>query len=314
MKFQLSLTDIDTRALARCIQKPELHVWACNEQSKSSFHIIPVTVDFSFTKDLEVKGKEQTMICVDLYGYEPNNRGQMCKIHAGSSTSAVSTNDTIMLIKNKNSGIEYTTLKVQSSEDLPHFVFDQKSLSAYAKEMIMAGYTVQSSYKACDDFARNVFTPEWQTRVCPLPAQAYFFNMTSTVIPTQSFFQDAVNKVMKRKNLSMKNIARCIKAQFATNSGTVSTDFHNVAALTLEVCTYVVNCYPYIQDYYIDPTRGEKIAFESFIICLFDVPGIVKTRGWVLCSCIVHFRICTSPTNLCVIFNQSPSSMFRVRC
>lgn len=264
MKFQVSLTDIDTKALATCVQNPELHVWACNEQSKSTFHIIPVTSDFDFTRDLEVKGREKTMICVDLYGYEPNNRGQMCKVHIGSATSAVSTSGDVMIIENKNSGVEYTTLKVLSSKDLPYFVFDQKSLSAYAKEMIRAGYAVQSSYNACDSFARNVFTPEWQTRVCPLPAQAYFFNMTTTVAPTQSFFQDAALKVMKRKNLAFKTISRSIKSQFATNSDTVSADFHNIAALTLELCTYVVNCYPYIQDYYIDPARGDKIAFESF--------------------------------------------------
>ena len=264
MKFQVSLTNIDLQTLATCAQKPELHVWACNEESKSTFHIVPVTRDFKFTRDLEVKGSDKTMICVDLYGYEANNRGQLCKLHLGSVTSAVSTDENKLQIKNKNSGVEYTTLLLRSSKDLPHFVFDQKSLAAYAREMIKTGYTVQSSYSACDNFARNVFTPEWQTRVCPLPAQAYFFNMATAVVPTQSFFQDAVNKVMKRMNLTSDKVSRSIKSQFATNSGIVTTDFHNAVALTLEICTYIVNCYPYIQDYYIDPTKGEKIGFESF--------------------------------------------------
>ena len=264
MKFKVSLSNIDVGALGSCVQKPEFHIWACNERSKSAFFITPVTKDFAFSKDLEVKGSDKTMICVDLYGYEPNNRGQMCKIHLGSATAAVNTEEQNVTIENKNSGVEYTNITVASSKTLPYFVFDQKSLSAYAKQMISEGYTVQSSFNACDDFARNVFTPEWETRVCPLPAQAYFFNMATSVKPTQSFFLDAVRKVMARKGLESSKISRTIRTQFASNSEAVSLDFHNIAALTLEACTYAVNCYPYIQDYYIDPTRGEKIAFESF--------------------------------------------------
>lgn len=264
MKFQVSLSDFDNKTLASCVKNPELHVWACNEKSKSDFHTIPVVDDFKFVTDFEVKGSDQTMICVDLYGYEPNNRGQMCKFHLGSGTSAVSTSGKLLQIKNMNSGVQYGTIQVQSSQDLPHFVFDQKSLSAYAREMISEGYTVQSAFAACDDFATHVFTPEWETRVCPLPAQAYFFNMDKTVLPTQSFFQDAARKVMRRRNIEPHEITKTIQSQFASNSGSVSAGFHNVAAMTLEMCTYVVNCYPYIQDYYIDPSRGEKIAFESF--------------------------------------------------
>lgn len=264
MKFTVSLADVHTDRLASCAKTPEFHIWACNERSKSIFYNMPVSKNFKFTQDFEVKGADKTMICVDLYGYEQNNRGQMCKMHLGSATAAVTTEDKLMKIENKNSGVQYTTLTVSSSKNLPYFAFDQKSLATYAREMISEGYAVQSSYSACDDFARNVFTPEWNTRVCPLPAQAYFFNMSTAVAPTQTFFTDAVRKVMQRRGMKQNKLTRTIKSQFASNSGTVSVEFHDAASLALEACTYVVNCYPYIQDYYIDPARGEKIAFESF--------------------------------------------------
>ncbi len=100
MKFKVSLSNIDLGALGSCVQKPEFHIWACNERSKSAFYITPVTKDFAFSKDLEVKGSDKTMICVDLYGYEPNNRGQMCKIHLGSATAAVNTEEQNVTIEN----------------------------------------------------------------------------------------------------------------------------------------------------------------------------------------------------------------------
>ena len=107
MKFSVTFNHFDSRVVKSCAKDPEFHIWACNEQSKSDFVNIAIGDEFSLSKDLEVKGKEKTMICVDLYGYELNNRGQHCKVHLGSGTCAVSTTEQIIQIVNKNSGVEY---------------------------------------------------------------------------------------------------------------------------------------------------------------------------------------------------------------
>lgn len=265
MRFAISLRPTDVSKIMACSCNPELHIWAVNEHSKSKFFNVSLDKDFAFDEYLEVKGSiNHTMVCIDLYGYEENNRGQLCKMHMGSATAPVSTDVNTVELINSNSDINYGALRITSSDNLPSFTFNRTKLASYARAMISTGYQVQSHYTPCVEFASRVFTPEWKTRVCPLPAQAYFFNMSKAVVPTQAFFLDAARKVMKRYNLSPAETTQIIDEQLGSESGSVLPDFHRVTAMTLEMCSYVVNCYPYIQDYYVDPKSGDKIGFESF--------------------------------------------------